>query len=241
MKKPQKSNSRHLWYFSTLHSTFSIPWMAAFVIAAGLIFAVGCENAGTGGKTSSSQQVQQLTEQKADLQKQLEQARTDNDRLRKQVEGISSLPGDKRVDAVYHLQAVKIGRFTNLYDNDKDGTKEKLIVYVQPIDETGDVIKAAGAAEVQLWDLNKKEGGALLAQWRVEPNEIKKLWFNSIAMTCYRLTFDVSAVVKKFEDELTVTVTFTDYLSGSAFTDQFIIRPEKAPGTQGGNKKAVKP
>jgi hypothetical protein len=202
-----------------------------------LVFAVGCENAGTGGKASPSQQVQQLTEQKADLQKQLEQARTDNDQLRKQVEGISSLPVDKRADAVYHLQAVKIGRFTNLYDEDKDGTKEKLVVYVQPVDEIGDVIKAAGAVEVQLWDLNKKESEALLAQWRVEPNEIKKLWLDSIVMIGYRLTFDVSAVVKKFEDELTVKVAFTDYLSGRTFTEQFILRPEKTPGAPG----AIKP
>ncbi len=187
-----------------------------------LIFAFGCESPGTREKSSP---LQQLTEQKADLQKQLEQARTENDRLKKQVSTLSGLPVDKRADAVYHLQAVKIGRFTNLFDKDKNGTKETLIVYVQPIDETGDSIKAAGAVDVQLWDLNKKESEALLAQWRAEPNEIKELWFDSIVASSYRLTFDVSAVVEKAENELTVKIAFTDYLSGRTFTDQKAVRP----------------
>jgi hypothetical protein len=206
-----------------------------------LVFVVGCENPGARGP-ALSQQVQQLTEQKTNLQSRLEQSQTENERLRKQVETLSNLPADTRADAVYHLQAVKIGRFTNLYDKDKDGTKETLIVYVQPMDETGDVIKAAGEIEVQLWDLNKKESEALIGQWRVEPNEIKKLWFNSIAMTCYRLTFDVAGKVENLDKSLTVKVAFADYLSGRTFTEQFILRPEKkAPGTQGENKKAIKP
>jgi hypothetical protein len=204
--------------------------MAAFVIAAGLIFAIGCENAGTPAKSSPSQQVQQLTEQKTNLQSRLEQSQTENERLKKQVETLSNLPVDKRADAVYHLQAVKIGRFTNLYDENKDGTKEKLVVYVQPIDETGDVIKAAGAAEVQLWDLNKKESESLIGQWRVEPNEIKKLWFDSIVATSYRLSFDVAGKVETLDKPLTVKIAFTDYLSGRTFTEQFILRPEKAGG-----------
>jgi hypothetical protein len=203
-----------------------------------LVFTVGCESPGTPGKSSPSQQVQQLTEQKANLQKQLEQARTDNERLRRQVEALSKLPGDKRADVVYHLQAVKIGRFTNLYDENKDGKKETLIVYVQPVDETGDVIKAAGAVEVQLWDLNKKETESLIGQWRIEPNEIKKLWFDSIVATSYRLTFDVAGKVENLDKPLTVKIAFTDYLSGRTFTEQFILRPEKPGATE--NKKAIK-
>jgi hypothetical protein len=193
-----------------------------------LVLTIGCESAGTPGKSSPSQQVQQLPEQKADLQKQLEAARTEKEWLRRQVEALSNLPVDKRADAVYHLQAVKIGRYTNLYDENKDGKKETLIVYVQPVDETGDVIKAAGAVDVQLWDLNKKESEALIGQWRVEPNEIKKLWFDTIAMTSYRLTLDVAGKVENLDKPLTVKVAFMDYLSGRTFTEQFILRPEKA-------------
>ena len=194
-----------------------------------LIFSFGCEST-TASKSPPLQKVQQLAAQETELQSKLTQAQAENDRLKKQIEGLSNLPGDKRADAVYHLQAVKIGRYTNLYDEDKNGTKETLVVYVQPIDEVGDGIKAAGEADVQLWDLNKKESESLIAQWHVGPNDLKKLWLNSFFGGNYRLKFDVAGKVENLDKPLTVKVAFTDYLSGRTFTEQFILRPEKTAG-----------
>jgi len=180
-----------------------------FVVALiSLAFASGCEIK-TGGKSTASKQTQQLTTQKTDLQNQLEQIKAENDRLKKQAESLSTLPPDKRADAIYHIKAVKIGRFTNFYDDDKTLTaagKKKLVVYVEPIDETGDAVKAGGTVEVQLWDLNKKENEARLAQWRVEPNEIKKLWLGGMLSSGYRLSFDAAGIVDKFDKPLTVKV-----------------------------------
>jgi hypothetical protein len=198
-----------------------------------LVFAFGCGNAGSSGKPTLSQQVQQLTAQKTDLQNQLEQTKTENDQLKKQAESLLNLPGDKRADAIYHLKSIKIGRFTNFYDEDKTPGamgKKNLVVYVEPIDETGDAIKASGAIDVQLWDLNKKENEARLAQWRVEPNEIKTRWQSGMLSSCYRLSFDAAGIVDKFDKPLTVKVNFTDYLSGATFTEQFIIRPPQPAG-----------
>ncbi|MGD0553092.1 MAG: hypothetical protein ABSB25_10650 [Sedimentisphaerales bacterium] len=196
-----------------------------------LVFAYGCDS-GTAKKPTPSQQVQQLTSQNTELQNQLEQAHAENAQLLKQSESLSKLPGDKRVDAIYHLKSVKIGNYTNFYDDDKTPGatgKKKLVVYVQPIDETGDIVKAGGAVEVQLWDLNKKENEARLAQWQVEPNELKTLWLGGILSSGYRLTFDAAEIVDKFDKPLTIKVNFTDYLSGMTFTEQFIIRPPQPP------------
>ena len=204
-----------------------------FVVALiSLVFTFGCEIK-TGGKSATSQQIQQLTAQKTDLQNQLEQTKTENDRLKKQAESLSTLPGDKRADAIYHLKAVKIGRFTNFYDEDKTPGatgKKNLVVYVAPIDEAGDAIKAGGTVEVQLWDLSKKENETRLAQWQVEPNEIKKLWLGGMFSSGYRLSFDAAEIVGKFDKPLTVKINFTDYLSGATFTEQFIIRPPQPAG-----------
>ncbi len=197
-----------------------------------LAFAPGCETR-IGGKPAASKQTQQLTSQKTDLQNQLEQIKAENDRLKKQAESLSTLPPDKRADAIYHIKTVKIGRFTSFYEEDKTPTaagKKKLVVYVEPIDETGDAVKAGGAIEVQLWDLNKKENEARLAQWQLEPNEIKKLWLGGMFSSSYRLSFDAAGIVDKFDKPLTVKVTFTDYLSGMIFTEQFIIRPPQPAG-----------
>jgi len=187
---------------------------------------LGCD--GGGGKgLSLSRQNQELTAQKADLQSKLSQTEAENERLKKQNELLGRL-GDKRAEAIYHLKSVGIGRFTNLYDENKDGIREKLIVYVQPIDEVGDAVKAAGAAEVQLWNLNKEGSNALVSQWRVEPNEMKKLWLETMLLVGYRMSFDIPGLIEKIGKDmsgLTVKITFTDYLSGKAFTEQKAIKP----------------
>ncbi len=65
----------------------------------------------------------------------------------------------------------------------------------------------------------------MLAKWHVKPDELKKLWFDTVLTSNYRLAFDVNDIVKSFDKPLTVKVTFTDYLSGKVFEEQKIIKP----------------
>jgi len=199
-----------------------------------LAFAFGCDGGSKPGKPSLSQEVEKLSEQKTELQSRMEQMRGENEQLKKEVETLSSLPGDKRAEAIYHLKAVRISGYSNIFNENKaaGSPEKKLVVYVQPEDETGDVIKAAGAVEIQLWDLNKKESDAMLGQWRIEPNELKKLWLQTMMATGYRFSFDVTKLVDKFDKPLTIRMTFTDYLSGRVFTEEHIIRPPKPAGKQ---------
>ena len=189
----------------------------------GLFFVLGCE--GPGSYDSSLSQADQLHKEKTEMQISLEEALAENERLKKQVEGLWALPDDKKADALYQVQAIKIGKYTNLFDEDKDGTKETLVVYVEPIDETGDSIKAGGAADVQLWNLDKPSEGALISQWSIDTDELKQLWLDSMFGGNYRFKFDVSGMVGELEGPLTVKVTFTDYLSGRTFTEQKAIKP----------------
>ncbi len=223
MQNPKKKHAGAMRLFLILTSKFSIP-----VFATVLAFVAGCENTGAAKPKTSPQQT--LASQNAALKTQLEQTQAQNAQLLKQSESLSKLPGEKRADAIYHLKSVKIGSYTNFYDANKTPGatgKKNLVVYVQPIDETGDTVKAGGAIEVQLWDLNKKENEARLTQWQVEPNELKTLWLSGMLSSGYRLSFDAAGIVDKFDKPLTVKVNFTDYLSGMTFTEQFIIRPAK--------------
>ena len=195
-----------------------------YAILAGclLVFIVGCE--GTSRKVPLAEQVRTLREEKKQLTRQFEQSRTEAEQLKKQVQVLSSLPEDK-LENLYELQKIKITRYTDFYDKDKDDKKEKLIVYIQPIDEDDDIVKATGAVDVQLWDLDKENGQALLGQWHVKPDELKKLWLVTLITTNYRLTFDVADKIGDAEETLTVRVTFTDYLSGKVFKEQKAIKP----------------
>ena len=191
-----------------------------------LCVVAGCENANS-IRTPLVEQIGNLTEQNKQLENQLEQTRAENKQLTKQMHVLSGLPEEVKGENVYRLEKIEIGKYTGFFDKDDDGTKEKLIVYIQPIDEEGDIIKATGAVDVQLWDLDSSEADqALLGQWHVEPGELKKLWFATIVKINYRLTFDIADKVKSFDEPLTAKVTFTDYLSGKVFKEQKVIKPQ---------------
>jgi hypothetical protein len=194
----------------------------AFCILFFLILITGCAN--PNGKESPDVQIEQLTQEKTQLQKQFEKSEIENKQLKQQIQVLSGLPKEVKLENLNQLKSVKIGRYTGFFDKDKDGKKEKLIVYIQPVDEQGDTIKAVGVVDVQLWDLNKTDGEALLSQWKVEPDELKKLWFATMLTTNYRLTFEVADIIESIEEPLTVKVIFTDYMTGKVFKEQKVIK-----------------
>jgi hypothetical protein len=196
-----------------------LPSVFCFLFSVFCLFAAGCES------SNPAKEVKTLKQEKTDLQGQLEQSKSETEQLKSQVQVLSKLPPEVRLEDLYNLQKIRITRYTNLYDKDKDGKKEKLLVYIQPIDEEGDIVKATGAVDVQLWDLNKEDGQAQLGQWHVTPKELKTLWYATLITINYRLPFDVADKITGKEKELVVKVTFTDYPSGKVFEEQKIIKP----------------
>lgn len=181
----------------------------------------GCEDA---NKTRVDK-LKALQQEKGSLQEQLARYKSENLQLQKQLNVMAGLGPKQKGEKLYEIQRVKLTRYTNLYDKDKDGKKEKLIVYLQPIDKQGDIIKAGGSVDVELWDLNRKDGEAMLGRWHVNSDELKEIWHATIVTTYYRLVFDIGEKVEFFEEPLTVKVSFTDYLTGKVFTEQRTIKP----------------
>lgn len=195
-----------------------------FFLSTALVFITGC--APDNHVKLLENRNARLEKDNRQLQKDIEAVKTRNRQLTNQVKSLSELSQQIRIDSLYDLQSLKLTNYTNFYDRDKDGRKEKLIVYIQPIDSEGDVVKASGAVGVELWDLNKvSEDGAMLAKWQVSPDELKKMWFATIVTSNYRLVFDISDTVESFDKPLTVKVAFTDYVSGKVFIEQHVIKP----------------
>ncbi|MHC4425827.1 MAG: SadB/YajI family lipoprotein [Planctomycetota bacterium] len=209
--------------FLVRHSIFIVLLLLSSAFC--LLSVTGCQSAAQG--PSLVEQVEQLTQERAQLQEQIEQCETQNRQLGRQVETLAGLPEDVRLESLYSLKSVKIGRYSGFYDKDKDGKNEKLIVYIRPIDEEGDEVKAGGTVDVQLWDLNKADNEALLGEWRVQPDELKEVWYATLVTINYRLMFDIADKVDNFEHIMTVKVTFTDYLTGKVFKVQRIIKPRQ--------------
>lgn len=194
------------------------------MVAFALVLLLGGCGIGSARKAPSELRAEKLAREKAELVGEVQQYRAEIEQLRTQIQALSPLPKDKRENP-YKLTSVRIARITNFYDKNGDGRREKLIVYIQPIDTRGDVVKAAGTVNVQLWDLNHPNGQAQLGQWEVGPTELHRLWFDFL-VTGYRLTFDRPESLEVLSEPLTVRITFTDYLTGESFRDQRVIEPQ---------------
>ena len=206
--------------FAARHFALAVLLLCSFALVP---FIVGCENAGK-AKTPLIEQIDTLRQDKKQLTRQIEQLKSEKKGLQKQIKTLHGLAEEVKLEDLYDVQRIKITKYTNLHDKDEDGKKETLIVYVQPTDRNGDIVKAAGSVDIQLLDLNE-EGPQVLGQWNVTPGQLKKLWFNALLKTNYRLAFDVADKVESFEEPLTVNVTFTDYLTGKVFKEQKVIKP----------------
>ena len=125
-----------------------------------LTVTAGCESSST--EPSQRQTIDSLRLEKTQLGGQIESLKAENQQLTRQIKTLSGIEPELSFKNLHELQNIKIHKYTNLYDKDNDGRYEKLIVYIQPIDEQGDVVKAASSVDVQLWDLNKDAANAKL-------------------------------------------------------------------------------
>ncbi len=204
--------------FGRLSSVFC-PLVLALVLLSGC--GIGSER-----KTACEIQLERVERENTDLAEQLERSKTENVQLAEQIESLAALGPDRPLD-LFRLTKVRITKYTNFYDKDDDGKREKLIVYLQPIDTAGDVVKAAGAVDVQLWNLENPSGQALLGEWHIDPNDMHAQWVQAMISSSYRLTFDIPASPEVLAEPLTVKVTFTDYLTGGIFHAQEAIDPSR--------------
>ena len=180
-----------------------------------LIFAavtVGCQN--TSKKISLKEQNDSLLAENERLVKKNDKLQAETEQLTEQLRVVTELPRQARLDAIPALDKIEITSRSGLYDKDKDGNKETLIVYVRAVDDQGDAIKFPGSITIQLWDINAESDKALLRTWKRDPEEIKKLWSGTFMTSYYKLRFDVSELALGTNSQLTINAVFTDYLSG---------------------------
>ncbi|MHC4192593.1 MAG: hypothetical protein ACYS8I_00960 [Planctomycetota bacterium] len=213
---------------SNKEAKLSIVGLRFYLVLTGCLLGLvgACDNGGREDiELSLNNQIENLQQQKTELLTQIEQARIENQQLRNQMQVLSKLRAEAKLEELYTLQRIKIHKYTGFYDKDDDGKTEKLIVYVQPIDKQGDIIKVPGSADVELWDLNKEQNEARLGQWHMERDQLKDEWFTTLIKGNYRLVFDITDKVHDFTQPLTVKVTFTDYITGKEFQEQRVIEP----------------
>lgn len=149
----------------------------------------------------------------------------ENTQLTEQVQTLSTLDRQTRLGTLATLESIRIGKRSGLYDNDDNGIKETLIVYLETVDTVQDHIKAVGECTVELWNLNTASQQALLKRWTIGPSDLHGVWGGNIFNAYFRLAFDISDLSVDNTGEMTMKAEFTDYLSGKVVRDQKVIQP----------------
>jgi len=139
-------------------------------------------------------------------------------RQERQMETLLSL-GEKRLEQLYFVDSIKLGRYSGGWDLDGDGKQDGVKVFLSPRDQYGTAIKAAGAATVQLYDLAAEPNESLIAEFNWTVEELPGAWASGFMS--YHYTFNCPwGDNPPANDIVTVRVVFVDYLTGKTFSAQ---------------------
>ncbi len=174
-----------------------------------------------------------LQQQLQDCRGELQKVQRQRDELQdmsldqqKQIRSLQDL-GPRRLEKLYHVKSIEIGRYTAGVDNDTKPGDDAVKVFIRPLDQNGDVIKAAGDMTIQLFDLSLAPKNTLIGQCRHGVDELTKYWASGFLT--YQYTFECSWKTPPKGAEVTVRAEFVDYLTGKHHVAQTVAKVKLAP------------
>jgi hypothetical protein len=160
-----------------------------------------------------------LRKQNQSLQSQLDEVKRKNDGLLAQIaaaessENITPQLPQSRLDKLYTVHGLDFGRLTGGYSPDLDGPDRMLQVYVVPIDDDGQPLKAAGSFRIEVFDLAEHQ--PRLGRWDFSLQQARGDWYGRAFLYTYIL--DCPWQTPPRHGKLMMRVTFTDELTGRVF------------------------
>jgi hypothetical protein len=163
-------------------------------------------------------QVQDQESQIVDLQRQRAGDLATIRALQSQATTVPTLP-QERLEQLYTTHGLRIGRLTGGAKTDPALPADDVLkVYAVPLDQKGDLLKAAGSFLIDAYDLSLPPNDNHLGRWEIGAVEAEKSWFGNVMMYGYTLTLPWQH--PPAGGRVTVRVTFTDALTGRQFTEQ---------------------
>ena len=169
----------------------------------------------------------ELRKQNQQLQEQLKQARQFGEADQRVIAGlrdrqgtVPTLPTTRLAD-LFTTHGLEFTRLTGGADLDpsKSGD-EGLAIYVVPVDQSSQMLKAAGSFDVEAFDL-ANPADPLVGRWHFNLQQSRDAWNGLSLVYCYALICPWQKIPK--HDDVTIKVTFFDELTQTPFTAQKII------------------
>lgn len=171
-------------------------------------------------------QVNKLQEENSRLRDDLQKLTASAALQRDQIQTLESL-GPKRLDRLYKVARIEITRYSGGINLAGGVGDQGVRVYIQPIDQQGDVLKSAGTFKIQTFDLAQPPEQSLLSECEYPPEEAAKHWYGGFVT--YQYQFDCLWNSPPRHANLTLRVSFTDYLTGQTFSAEKAIKVNLAP------------
>lgn len=189
------------------------PIQSLFFCLAVLWLLAGCNNRKQGVDDSHAKlirQTQQLQQEKAALEQK-------NTQLMEQIATLQKIPSD-RMEQLVKVEKIEFGKFTRAYDGnteqDKDGYDDGVIVYLILKDKDGDIIKAAGTVQIELWDLTADER---IIREVIPVSSLKNYWLTGPLTHHYKFQLPWPKEDPPSNRFLTLRVRFRETLTGKTF------------------------
>ena len=188
--------------------SIALPLVASVILTACL--ASGC---GSGNSKRANiglrKEVRDLNARVARLTAENDQLKGDVRRLEQSSSGtVQALP-QERLEQLWTVAGLKFGRLTKI-DINADG--QPLKVYLTPIDQDGQPLRAAGEITVEAFDLNAPD--VRLGTWAFPLAEAKRYWMSALAINGYVLTCPWEGGPPSRDTDLLVKARFVDALTG---------------------------
>ncbi len=119
------------------------------------------------------------------------------------------------------VNKISLGRYSRAVDTDNNQMIDKIIIYLQVYDTSADLIKAAGAVSIELWDLNAPENNCV-SRWELSSEQLEKSWDGGFLASHYRLELPVDDYRPAGQD-LNLKCRFVEILTGKSWDIQKVV------------------
>ena len=151
----------------------------------------------------------------------------------KQIRSLLALGKAKRLEKIYHVSKIAIGRYTGGVDTDGVAGHDAIKVFLRPIDQDGSTLKAAGDVKIQIFDLALPEKKNLIGEYKWPVDKISKQWSGGFMTYHFSFVCPWKKTSPPKHKKLTVRVEFLDYFTGKTFAAQKVceVRVKPTPTT----------
>lgn len=201
--------------------------IGAVLAAVLLVWATGCQPPLDKDESSTQERLLASRQRVVQLEGQLDEKNRQIEQLEQQNATLLEL-GPTRLDNLFYPTKLHIKRTSGGIDETDDGIDDGVVVYLQPIDADGDVVKCAGDIIVQLYDLAQPDESQLIAEYIVDVAHGREAWYGH-ALTDHFKIWCPWRSLPPANSEITIRATFVDNLSGARLTTQRAVQVALTP------------